>query len=93
MADFAFAGYDNFVLENKILSILSTKLDVNRYMTADNSLAETAGMVKKIHKDTGSGNVEDLARGEGNSEFLDASYTEEEYRVGRTQGMCIRVTY
>lgn len=86
MADFAFAGYDNFVLENKILSILSTKLDVNRYMTADNSLAETAGMVKKIHKYVGSGNVEDLARGEGNSEFLDASYTEEEYRVGRTQG-------
>lgn len=86
MADFVFNGYDNFVLANKILSILSTKLDINRFMTIDNSLAETSGMVKKIHKYVGSGNVQDLARGEGNTEYLDAAYTEEEYRVARTQG-------
>ena len=86
MANYEFKGYDNFVLAEKILSILSTKMDINRYMTIDNSLTETAGMVKKIHKYVGSGNVQDLARGEGNTEYLNADFTEEEYRVSRTQG-------
>ena len=35
MADYEFKGYDNFVLENKIKSILDTKLDFNRFMTPD----------------------------------------------------------
>lgn len=38
MADFDFKGYDNFVLANKIESTLSTKLDVNRFMTANYEL-------------------------------------------------------
>lgn len=86
MADYEFKGYDNFVLENKIDSILSTKMDVNRFMTPDYSLAENPGMIKKVHKYVGSGNAEDLARGEGNSEFIDAEYTEAVYEVARTQG-------
>lgn len=88
MADYPFKGYDNFVLENKINSILSTKMDMNRFMTADYSLTGTPRMTKKIHKYTGVGSAEDLARGEGNTEFVDASYTEEEYTVSRTQGQC-----
>lgn len=88
MADYPFKGYDNFVLENKINSILSTKMDMNRFMTADYSLAGTPRMTKKIHKYTGVGSAEDLARGEGNTEFVDASYVEEEYTVARTQGQC-----
>lgn len=83
---FEFVGYDNFVLANKIESILSTKMDMNRYMTPDYSLTEHPGMVKKIHKYTGSGEVDDLARGDGNTHFIDAEYVEEEYRVSRTQG-------
>ena len=82
---YPFKGYDNFVLENKINSILSTKMDMNRFMTADYSLTSTPRMTKKIHKYTGVGSAEDLARGEGNTEFVDASYTEEEYTVSRTQ--------
>lgn len=86
MALFDFKGYDNFVLENKIESILSTKMDMNRFMTADYQLAENPGMLKKIHKYTGSGQVDDLARGDSNSHYIDAEYVEEEYRVARTQG-------
>ena len=88
MADYTFKGYDNFLLENKIDSILSTKLDINRFMTIDNTLASVPGMTKKIHRYTGVGSAEDLARGEGNTEFVDASYVEEEYVVSRTQGQC-----
>jgi len=85
MADYAFKGYDNFILENKIDSILSTKMDVNKFLTADYSLVEEPGMIKKIHTYTPSGDAEDLARGDGNSSFIDAEYVEREYRVARTQ--------
>lgn len=85
MADYAFKGYENFILEDMIEDNLSTKLDVNRFMTADYTLASTPGMKKKIHRYVGTGVAEDLARGEGNSQFADAEYTEEEYEVARTQ--------
>ena len=86
MADYAFKGYDNFVLENKIKSILDTKLDMNRFMTPDYDLVEEPGMTKKIHKYIGTGEVEDLERGAGNTKFVDAEFSEEEYVVSRTQG-------
>ena len=86
MADYAFKGYSNFVLENKIKSILTTKLDMNRFMTPDYSLEGEPGMIKKIHRYTGTGVVDDLARGEGNSHFIDAEFAEEPYTVSRTQG-------
>ena len=85
-AAFDFKGYDNFVLAEEIESISNTKLDVNRFMTVDYDLAENPCMTKKIHRYTGTGNVEDLARGEGNSTFVDAEYKEVEYTVARTQG-------
>lgn len=86
MADFAFKGYDNFVLAEDIESIIETKLDMNRYMTADYSLEAVDGMKKKIHKYTPSGTTENLLRGEGNTTFIDADYVEVEYEVHRNQG-------
>lgn len=88
MADYAFKGYDNFVLQEKIDSIISTKLDMNKFMTADYSLVEQPGMVKKIHVYKPSGQAYDLDRGEGISNWIDAEYVEREYRVKRTQDGC-----
>ncbi len=78
--------YQNFVLENKLEDILTTKVDLSNYMTIDRSLTENAGMVKKIHKYTVTGNVEDLAMTEGNSGDISSTFTEETYTVGVTQG-------
>lgn len=88
MAVNTFLGYDNFVLAEQIKSALDTKLDVNRFMTPDYQLSEEAGMTKKIHKYsiTDDSAVDDLARGEGNSHFIEAQYNEVEYKVARTQG-------
>lgn len=86
MADFNFNGYPNFVLENKIKSILSTKLDINRFLTPDYGLEGTPGLTKKIHTYTGTGSAEVLARGDGNSTFIDADYIEQVYTAVRTQG-------
>ena len=78
--------YDNFILENKIEDMLATHVDMNNYLTADYSLSENPGMLKKIHKYSASGDVEDLAMGEGNSDQIEVTFSEEEYRVGVTQG-------
>ena len=78
--------YENVILENKIEDILKTNVDLNAYLTPDYSLAENAGMVKKVHSYKATGNVEDLAMGEGNTESIEVAFTEKEYRVGTTQG-------
>lgn len=78
--------YDNFVLENKIENLLKTSVDMNAYVTADYSLAESAGMKKVINKYTAIGSVEDLAMGEGNTGEFEVSFTPVEYTVGTTQG-------
>ena len=82
---FPFNGFPNEVVEKKIDSILLTKLDVNQFMTADFSLAENEGMIKKIRTYIPTDAAEDLERGDGNSIFVDAAFVEREYRVGRTQ--------
>ena len=78
--------YQNFVLENKIEDMLNTHLNIASFLTADYSLTENAGMIKKIHKYTATGDVEDLAMGYGNSEEIEVTFTEEQYEVGVTQG-------
>lgn len=78
--------YDNVVLANKFDDILTTKVNMSNYMTVDTSLAENAGMTKKINVYTAIGNVEDLKMGEGNSKDISVSFTEKEYKVGTTQG-------
>lgn len=78
--------YDNFILENKIEDLLITAVDLNSYMTIDNSLSQEPGMLKVIHRYTSTGDVEDLAMGQGNTDEIMVDFTAEEYRVGTTQG-------
>lgn len=78
--------YENFILANKVSDILTTQVDLNAYMTVDTELAENAGMKKVINTYTATGNVEDLAMGEGNNEDIEVSFTPTEYTVGTTQG-------
>ena len=78
--------YENFVLENKLEDLLTTAVDLNSYMTIDNSLTAQPGMTKKIHKYTATGDVEDLAMGAGNTGEITVSFTETEYEVKVTQG-------
>lgn len=78
--------YDNFVLENKLEDLLATQLDMAQFATHDDSLVENPGMRKIIHTYTSSGDVEDLQMGEGNSDEIEVSFSDVEYRVGTTQG-------
>lgn len=78
--------YQNEVLENKYSSILATKLDLQRFMTVDNSLAMNAGMIKKVITKTATGDVDDLQMGEGNTKEISVSTSTVPYTVGTTQG-------
>ena len=78
--------FNNVVLENKYNSILATKLDLQRFMTVDNSLTANAGMVKKVIVKTATGDVDDLAMGEGNTNVVEVNTSTVPYTVGVTQG-------
>ena len=78
--------YQNEVLENKYSSILATKLDLQRFMTVDNTLAMNAGMIKKVITKTATGDVDDLQMGEGNTKEISVSTSTVPYTVGTTQG-------
>ena len=78
--------YENEVLADKLESLLTTTIDMNAYMTVDNSLTESEGMKKVINTYTWNGNVEDLAMGEGNTAEISIGFTPTEYSVKTTQG-------
>lgn len=78
--------YENVVLSNKTNDILTTSINLNDYMTIDTSLAEAAGMTKKVIIYSSTGNVEALGMGEGNSTSLEVQKTEAEYTAKTYQG-------
>lgn len=78
--------YENIVLSNKLNDILSTKVDLNQYMTIDTSLVEEAGTKKTVNVYTSTGDVEELGMGEGNSAGIEVSFTAKEYEVKTYQG-------
>lgn len=80
--------YSNFILANKVADLLDTKLSVSPFFTLDTSLTEAEGMTKKIHVYTATGDVRDVAQGEGNvtGDDVAVSFTEKEYTVKFTQG-------
>lgn len=78
--------FNNVVLENKYNSILATKLDLQRFMTVDNSLAVNAGMTKKVITKTATGAVDDLQMGQGNTNVVEVATSTHDYTVETTQG-------
>lgn len=78
--------YENVVMSNKLNDILTTAVDLNQYMTIDTSMAESAGMKKVINTYTSTGDVEELAMGEGNSGEITVSFVPKEYTVKTFQG-------
>ena len=73
--------YSNFVLENKVEDQFNSHLDLNPFCTIDRSLVGVAGMTKKIHRYSATNGTEKLGLGEGNSQTIEASYTEESYTI------------
>lgn len=77
--------YQNFVLESRLTDLLNTKLNTRSLMTLDNSLTETAGVIKKINTYNYTGKVEKLAKGVKNTTRGAVSYTSKQYEVELAQ--------
>ena len=78
--------YENVILANKLNDILTTKVDLNNYITVDTSMTEEAGMKKAINVYKATGEIEQLAMGEGNSGEIEVTFETKEYTVGTFQG-------
>lgn len=78
--------YENIILSNKVNDILKTAVNLNNYMTIDNSMTEEAGMKKVVNTYTATGSVEELAMGEGNKGEIEVSFVPSEYTVKTYQG-------
>lgn len=78
--------YENVILSNKLNDILTTKVDLNTYMTVDTSMTEEAGMKKAINVYAANGEIEELAMGEGNTGEITVTFETKEYEVKTYQG-------
>jgi len=81
--------YENFVLATKLDDFYLTKLNADNYMQINNELAANEGDTYKVRTYTATGDVEDLAMGEGNTTSVETGYIMEEYKVKKTQGRFI----
>lgn len=77
--------YPNFVLESRLSDLLNTKLNTRSLMTIDDSLTESAGMIKKINTYTYTGKVEKVTKGNKNTTRGAVSYTTKQYEVEVSQ--------
>lgn len=78
--------FENVIISNKMNDILSTGININNYLTVDNTLAEGAGMTKKVITYSSTGSIEGLGMGEGNTGSLNVTKTEKDYKVLTYQG-------
>lgn len=78
--------FDNEVLETKLENQLITALNMNQFITMDYSMTEEPGMVKRIRTYVGTGQVDDVDMGEGNTHVIGSEFSDETYEVTTTQG-------
>lgn len=78
--------YENIVLQDKLTEALKTAISISNYITMDDSLTEAAGMTKRVNTYASTGDVQDVAEGEGNTTDITMAYTSKDYKVTTTQG-------
>ena len=77
--------FSHELIREKINSMLDTKVSMSQFMHSDDSLTAEAGMKIKVQKYVANDNIKDVAEGEGNEDFSEVNYTEDEYEVVTTQ--------
>ena len=78
-------AYPNHVLSNEIEDQLTSKLDLVRFCTVDNSLVGVAGDKKVVRVYQATEATEKLAMGEGNTKNIEVSYADVDYTIQLAQ--------
>jgi hypothetical protein len=81
--------FDNEVLEIMVENQLKTRLDMNQFITLNYGLTTQDGNTMKVRTYIGSGDVQDVGMGEGNTQDIGASFKETSYEVTTTQGRAV----
>jgi hypothetical protein len=82
--------YANYVLENKFEDQYQSYLDLMQFCTVDNTLVGDAGMIKKIRVYSATDDkTQTLAKGEGNTVEIEASYSDVDYTIELLQNRFI----
>ena len=77
--------YANKVIEAKAKDLLTTSVNTRNLMTVDTELAQEAGMTKTINVYTYTGEAQELAAGEGNTNRGSITYEGKDYTVKMVQ--------
>ena len=77
--------YANKVIEAKAKDLLTTSVNTRNLMTVDTELAQEAGMTKTINVYTYTGEAQELAAGEGNTNRGSIAYEGKDYTVKMVQ--------
>jgi hypothetical protein len=77
--------YDNFFLANEVEDQYNSHLDLQQFCLIDNDLVGEAGMLKKINRYRATSATQKLAMGAGNTESIEVSYGQREYRIAMAQ--------
>lgn len=77
--------YDNFYLSNEIEDQFNSHLDLQQFVTVDNSLVGTAGMKRRINRYRATDGTEKLGMGVGNSKSIEVTYADREYEIALAQ--------
>ena len=73
--------YSNFFLSNEIEDQYNSHLDLQQFCTVDNNLTGTAGMTRKVNRYSATAGTEKLAKGVGNTQTIEVSYVQDEYKI------------
>ena len=77
--------YANKVIEAKAKDLLTTSVNTRNLMTVDTELAQEAGMTKTINVYTYTGEAQEVAAGEGNTNRGSITYEGKDYTVKMVQ--------
>ena len=78
--------YNNLVLSNKYNTILATEVNMNQFVTLDNTLTQGAGDTKRIVFRSVTGDVDEVAMGEGNTHSIEVNGYYKDYVLKTIQG-------
>ncbi len=73
--------YSNFFLSNEVEDQYNSHLDLQQFCTVDNNLTGTAGMTRKVNRYSATAGTEKLAKGVGNTQTIEVSYVQDEYKI------------
>lgn len=78
-------GFTNAYIANEIADIRNSSLDHQIFTTVDTSLQGVPGSIYHVNRITASGEAEDVAEGEGNTEGISVATSQVDYKVKTAQ--------